>query len=207
MDNPRTYWDTFEGAYQMGHQKHRDYLLDLMNKKGIASFLDVGCGTAPLYELNQENEFSMAYKGTDYSPAMIEIAKKLFPEADFDVQDARNMDEEDNSWSAVVMMHVLDHLDNYQDAIKEAARVARNYVIIILWRAFVDEGIRLNDRNMMGKKEGEKPWEDTFLQEYSKEALEKEFKKNNLSIEEIAEGEIVNDPSRYNFIYVLKKND
>ena len=84
MDNPRTYWDTFEGAYQMGHQKHRDYLLDLMNKKGIASFLDVGCGTGPLYELNQENEFSMEYKGTDYSPAQIEVAKKLFPEANLE---------------------------------------------------------------------------------------------------------------------------
>ena len=164
-DRRRTYWDTFEDSYQMGHEKHRDYLLSLMNQKGISSFLDVGCGTGPLYELNQENEWVMEYKGTDYSPAMIEIAKKLFPEADWDVQDARDMKEADNSWSAVVLMHVLDHLNDYPAAIKEAARVAQNYVIIILWRAFVDEGVRLNDRNMMGKEEGEKPWEDTYLQE------------------------------------------
>jgi len=144
----KTYWDTFETPYQMGPQKHRLYLMGKMKELGIESFLDVGCGTGPLYELNKD--YGLKYKGTDYSPAMIEIAKESFPEGDWEVQDARKLTEKDNSWDAVVLMHALDHLDDYQAAIFEAARVTSKYVIIILWRSFVAEGVNLNDRNTMG---------------------------------------------------------
>lgn len=216
----KSFWDSFEGAYQMGAQKHRVYMLDLLKSKNVNSLLDVGCGTAPIYELIEKmveptadndtviRKWDFKYKGTDYSPAMIHIAKEMFPLGSFEVQDARNLIEGSRSWDCVLLMHCLDHLDNYQAAIAEAARVAKKYVCIILWRGFVGEGTHLNDRNSMGKAEGEDPWQDTYLQEYSKEALEEEFKKNNLVIEEIAEGEAINsDASKYNFLYLLRKNE
>jgi ubiquinone/menaquinone biosynthesis C-methylase UbiE len=202
----KTYWDTFESLYQMGIQKHRIYLLDLMDRLGVSSFLDVGCGTGPLYELLKTRQQIVDYKGVDYSPAMVEIAKTHFPQGDWEVEDARKLTEEDNSWDAVVLMHSLDHLDDHKSAIKEAARVAKRYVIIILWRSFVSEGTRLNNRNMYGKEEGEEPWEDTHLQEYSKSTLEDDFKEAGLTIEETAEGETLNEPGRYNFLYLLRKN-
>jgi len=188
----------------MGPQKHRIYLLDLLKKKAVNSILDVGCGTGPIYELNKDYGFT--YKGTDYSWAMIDTAKEQFPFGVFEVQDARHLDEPDNTWDCVLLLHALDHLDDYKAAIKEAARVSRKYVCIVLWRSFVAEGTNLNDRNMMGKKEGEQPWEDTHLQEYSKEALEEAFKEAGLIIEETAEGEALNsDSSHYNFLYLCKK--
>lgn len=205
MDNPRTYWDSFVSPYQMGAQKHRLYMMETLADYDIESLLDVGCGTGPIYEINRDYGFDFKYKGTDYSPAMIEIAKREFPEGDFEVQDARYLSEPDNSWDCVLLLHCLDHLDDYKSAIKEAARVAKKYVCIVLWRSFVAEGTNLNDRNMMGKKEGEEPWEDTHLQEYSKQALEKAFKEANLEIEETAEGEQLNsDQSHYNFMYLLR---
>jgi len=137
---------------------------------------------------------------------MIEIAQNHFPNGEFSVQDARKLKEKDETWDCVVLMHVLDHLDDYQAAIAEAARVSSKWVIIILWRSFVAEGTNLNDRNTMGKEEGEAPWEDTHLQEYSREALETEFKKNRLMIDQIAEGSQLNsDESHYNFMYILRK--
>lgn len=201
----KSYWDTFDGSYQMGAQKHRLYLLDLLSKKGVMSLFDVGCGTGPVYELIRDRGYIFDYKGTDYSPAMIEVCKQSFPEGNFEVEDARKLTEADNSWDCVLLLHSLDHLNDYQAAISEAARVAKKYVCIVLWRSFVDEGTRLNDRNMYGKQEGEDPWEDTYLQEYSKDALETEFAKNNLVIDHIAEGESINDPGKYNFLYLLKK--
>ena len=219
MFKPKTYWDTFETLYQMGSQKHRIYMLDLLREKGVGSLLDVGCGTAPIYDLiNRPDDGGWTnitnYKGTDYSPAMIEICRREFSVGQFSVQDARNLKESDNSWDCVLLMHSLDHLDDYKAAIKEAARVARKYVCIILWRPFVTTGTNLNDRNDMGKKKDDKgnllepPWEDTHLQEYSREVLEQEFKKNNLTIEHIAEGETINsDASKYNFLFLLKKHD
>src|SRR3990167_1096321 len=201
---PRTYWDTFKDPYQMGSQKHREYLVFKLLENQVHSFLDVGCGTGPLYELTKG--MAMNYKGVDYSWAMIKIARELFPNGLFEVQDARKLKEGDESWDAVVLMHALDHLDDYKAAIQEAARVAKQYVIIVLWRSFVAEGTNLNDRNMMGKKEGEEPWEDTHLQEYSKQSLEETFEEAGLKIKETAEGEQLNsDSSHYNFLYICKK--
>lgn len=207
----RTFWDSFETPYQMGAQKHRVFLLDLLKDYEVHSLLDVGGGTMPIYDLIVNNEEGRwdnitRYKGTDYSPAMIEIAKREFPYGNFEVQDARRLAEPDFSWDCVLLMHALDHLDDYKAAIREAARASRKYVCIVLWRGFVQEGTNLNDRNMMGKEPHEEPWEDTFLQEYSKEVLEEEFKKNKLIIEEVAEGEVINsDASKYNFLYLLRK--
>ena len=215
MDTPkiRTYWDTedFANPYQMGPQKHRLYILDKLRELGVITLLDEGCGTGPIYDLicNPPVEGRWdnihKYKGTDYSWRMIETAKKLFPYGAFEVQDARALKEPDNSWDCVLLMHCLDHLDNYQKAIEEAVRVSRKYVAIIFWRGFVNEGTNLNPRNMYGKQEGDEPWEDTFLQEYSRDSLIKEFDRHGLIDVDIAEGDEVSDPGKYNFIWILKK--
>lgn len=137
---------------------------------------------------------------------MIETAKELFPHGNFEVQDARKLKEEDNSWECVLLMHCLDHLDDYKAAIKEAVRVSKKYICICLWRSFVSEGTNLNPRNMYGKKEGEEPWQDTFLQEYSKGALIKEFDKYGLEDIDFNNGEEVNDPGKFNTVWILKKS-
>lgn len=215
---PLTYWEheDFSTPYQMGMMPHREYLLDLLKDKGVRTLLDVGCGTAPLYQLIRDTmiptddclgtmpRWNFKYKGTDYSRTMIETSKREFSHGDFEVQDARKLKEEDNSWDAVVIMHTLDHLDDYQAAIKEAARVAKKYVCIILWRGFEqNELTHLNDRNMYGKQEGEEPWEDTHLQEFSRKALEDAYKEAGLKI--VHEKEIGGDYSKYNYLVLLKK--
>lgn len=214
IKDPRTYWESkdFDNPYQMGGQKHRLYLLDLLKRRGVKTLLDVGCGTGPIYDLIVNDpdgrwDNITKYKGTDYSRQMIETARREFPHGDWEVQDARRLTEKDNSWDCVLLMHALDHIDDYASVIKESARVASKYVLIVLWRGFVDSGTHLNDRNRMGKAEGEPDWEDTYLQEYSRESLENEFKKNGLLVDEIAEGEQLNgDYSHYNFLFLLRKN-
>lgn len=203
------FWDSFHSLYQMGPSKHRTYLLDKLKELKVESFLDVGCGTGPLYDLIKNSPSNVGwnfnYKGTDYSWAMIEQCQKHFPNGDWEVQDARELNEASNSWDAVVLMHCLDHLDNYQAAIQEATRVAKKYVVIILWRNFAAVGTNLNNKNMMNKNPGEEPWEDTHLQEYSREVLLEEFAKNNLKIIEETQGEVINDPGKYNYIFWLEK--
>ncbi|MFA5013929.1 MAG: methyltransferase domain-containing protein [Actinomycetota bacterium] len=206
----KTYWDTFYTPYQHGPRKHRIYLLDLLKEKGVKSLFDIGMGTGPIYELIKKSEgrWNFDYKGTDYSPAMVDVAKKTFPEGNFEVQDARHLTEPDNSWDSVLLMHCLDHLDDYQSAIREAKRVARKYICIVLWRSFVVKGTNINPINRMGKEPDEEPWEDTFLQEYSREVLMEEFKKNNLKVEQETQGDTVNsDEGHYNWLVLLSKND
>ena len=212
MDKPVvTYWDhpDFAQPYQMGPQKHRIYILDKLAELNVLTLLDVGCGTGPIYQLLIDQDDThhpwdniLAYKGTDYSWRMIETAKKLFPHGEFEVQDARAMKEQDNSWDCVLLMHCLDHLDDYPAAIKEAVRVSKKYIAIILWNPFVAENV-LNNRNMYAKKEGEEPWQDTHFQYYSKESLIKEFDKYGLIDVDFAE--VPDDYSKYNLIWILKK--
>ena len=38
-EDRKTYWDTFDSPYQMGPQKHRVYLLNLLQEKDIKSIL------------------------------------------------------------------------------------------------------------------------------------------------------------------------
>lgn len=213
------YWDIVAVPYQMGPHKHRIYMLDLLKKEGVRSILDVGCGTGPIYDLIKNTweetadgitsfkRWEFEYKGVDYSEHFIECAKRELGDM-FEVQDARHLEEKDNSYDCVILMHALDHVKQYEEVIAETARVSSKYVCIILWRMFVPTGgqVQVNDRNMMDKKEGEEPWEDTYLMQFTKEALEDVFMKNNLEIVETAEGEQLNSgQSQWNFLYLLKK--
>lgn len=224
MDKPKNYWDylTQDGhTYQMGAQSHRVYLLDLLMEKKVKSILDVGCGTGPIYQLIKETtagdpgegrtnfwRWPFEYKGTDYSEGMIEVCKKEFPEGDWEVEDARKLTEKDKSWDCVLIMHTLDHLDDYQSAIKEAARVSKKYVLIVLWRGVnYSEGAinNLNDRNMYGKEPGDEPWKDTHLQDYAWDPLVQAFREADLKMVLKEDGPEINKEGRYNTLILLEK--
>lgn len=55
---------------------------DMTNK----SVLDVGCGLGDLYEYLTKNHIKCEYKGIDITPKMVQMAKKRFPGADFEVK-------------------------------------------------------------------------------------------------------------------------
>ncbi|SRR6266436_4857014 len=210
MQNPKNYWDYIVkdgNTYQMGAQSHRIFLLNLLLTKEVDTILDVGCGTAPIYQLIK-TEFLfqlLKYKGVDYSEGMIEVCKKEFPAGNFEVQDARNLKEEDNSWDCVLLLHALDHVDDYKLAISEAARVAKKYVLIVLWRAMTTNGQNnLNSKNSLDRQDG-KDWEDTHLQEYAKEKLMEAFKENNLELEFEKNDEEINKEGKTNTLFLLKK--
>jgi ubiquinone/menaquinone biosynthesis C-methylase UbiE len=218
-DLARVYWDIVDVPYQMGVQKHRMYLLDLLGRHKVNSILDVGCGTGPIYQIIKEelvpsspngkpkyHRYSFNYKGVDYSENFITCAQEMFGSEYFEIQDARELKEADSSYDCVLLMHALDHMKEYDLVIAEAARVSSKYVCIILWRAFSNGEVQVNDRNMMNKEEGEKPWEDTYLMQYSKESLLEEFKKNGLVVKEEAYGEVLDSgQSKYNYLFLLEK--
>lgn len=227
VKNCKTYWDYIVKngeRYQMGGQSHRVFLLDLLagsepviNGRASSrieparSLLDVGCGTGPIYELlkfdkqKQDSKWNVIekYKGTDYAEGMIAVCKKEFPEGDFEVQDARKMTELDKSWDAVLLMHILDHVDDYQAVLKEAARVAKKYVLLVLWRPLTTNGQNnLNSLNTYDRQEGQ--WEDTHLQEFSPEKLQEAFENAGLTPVFFTNGSEINQEGRSNSLYLLE---
>ena len=195
-----SYWDdlaTDGNTYQHGLNKHRQHILDLIKETGVKSVLDIGCGTGPIWELIKEAKIPVDYKGVDYSKGYIDIAKKHAPEGNFEVQDARELKEPDGSHDFVLIMHCLDHVDDWRKVISEAARVSSKFIQIVLWRPF------LNEDNIRQIVMGETLFPDTFLHEFKKEEVEEEFKKLGLGI--VHQHEVANEDGHYNYCWFLKK--
>lgn len=97
------------------------------------SLLDVGCGSGCEYENIIKYNRDIKYKGTDYAETFILACKDMFPEADWEVQSAEDLKEDDNSFDTVLLRHMLECLPHYETAIEEAWRVARKRVVMVFW--------------------------------------------------------------------------
>jgi SAM-dependent methyltransferase len=106
---------------------------DAVSATGLAhpSLLDIGCGNGYYAEIfDTMLPGTITYTGLDYSGAMIERAKALYPGKAFAQGDATALawpnGAFDIAFNGVSLMHILD----YENAIAEAARVARSHVIL-----------------------------------------------------------------------------
>lgn len=100
------------------------------------SVIDVGCGWGRLLELLPK-EWCGSYLGVDVSPEFIEIAKELYPERDFRVCDARNLEGIDDGqfdvavvvWiEKMIRRHIGDEV--WEQFEKELKRVAKRVLIV-----------------------------------------------------------------------------
>ena len=77
-----------------------------------AHVLEVGCGTGQLAACLHELCKLGSYHGFDFSPVAIETAKKVLPDASFEVADARLPASYDRPFDAIVMTEVLEHIQD-----------------------------------------------------------------------------------------------
>lgn len=112
----------------------RDFTVaaEAVRATGLAtpSLLEVGCGNGYYSEVFDLLTPNVRYNGIDYSPAMVDSARRRYPGGVFAAGDATNLAYSDNAFdivfNGVSLMHILD----YPQAIAEAARVARSHVIL-----------------------------------------------------------------------------
>src|SRR5262249_15460389 len=90
------------------------------------SLLDIGCGIG-LYGvlLRKYSGKRLSYAGCDFSPAMIDAAKRLNPGCTFYQSDARKIDIPDRSMDVVWISAVLEHVPEFEKVLAEAARITR----------------------------------------------------------------------------------
>lgn len=104
--------------------------LHIVNK-GYQSVLDVGCALCVDYQPLKRNISNLQYMGIDVAPVFVDRAHELnIPAQDGRVQ---KMQFADSAFDVVYARHLLEHLDSYQDAIKEMVRVAAKEVLIIFF--------------------------------------------------------------------------
>lgn len=97
--------------------------------KPETSFMEVGASSGYYNEVLKIAGFKYTYEASDYSEHFKTLAAEIYPHLKFQIANALKLPWADGSFdilmSGCVMIHVLD----YEQIIKEAARVAKKYVI------------------------------------------------------------------------------
>ena len=132
------------------------------------SFLDVGCGSGTTLDALNLIKKKVLYKGVDFIEHRIEWLKKQYPNEQFAVDDARHLHEKDYSWDVVWSRHVIDHLGEFEQPMEEHCRVAREYVICILWMSLTD----LDNHLIKPIIEQEKTYPDEWTNQYSRKRVQ-----------------------------------
>lgn len=110
-----------------------DVLVEILtcNIKGFKGkkLLEVGCSSGYYSEVLKIKGIDVEYSGCDYSASFIELARELYPGTDFQVQDARELSYQSGSFEIVVSGGCLVHIKDYEKAVREASRTAKEYVV------------------------------------------------------------------------------
>jgi SAM-dependent methyltransferase len=118
-------WQTVGGAYHDFFARLTSQtihpLLDEIITRETKSLLDVACG--PGYVAAAAKARGLDVTGIDFSEFMVEIAKRDYPNIAFIEGDAQQLPFSDGDFDAVSMNFGLLHLDQPEQALREAHRV------------------------------------------------------------------------------------
>ena len=117
---------------------------------------------------------NLKYEGCDYSNEFIKLAKERYPSLNFKVSDATCLNYQDKQFDIVISGCCLLHIIDYETAIKEAVRVAKDYVV------FHRTPVILKNKTTFAEKRGY----DVKMLEifFNEEELKNMFKKYGLKI-------------------------
>ncbi len=104
----------------------RRVILDSFKEESV---LDIGCGSGFMLDKLREKDKELKTVGLDISPVALEKAKEKGLDCRmYDITEP--LPFEDNSFEAVILADVLEHMFQPEPVLKEAARVAEKYVYI-----------------------------------------------------------------------------
>ncbi|NOT53170.1 MAG: methyltransferase domain-containing protein [Deltaproteobacteria bacterium] len=96
--------------------------------------LDIPCGPGVEYEGFQRDQVPVHYLGMDATDTMLTTCWQKFPDMDIRKGDITRIPLPDRAVDVVLCRHILEHLDDYRPAVREAVRVARQKVFVVLFR-------------------------------------------------------------------------
>ena len=99
-------------------------LEDLSQVQG--KVIEVGCGAGGMARAIKSCRTDLEVYGCDISRAAIAVARRSQAGVTFDIGDAGALPYPDGSFSAVVMLDVLEHLERPEQAIAEARRILKD---------------------------------------------------------------------------------
>lgn len=139
--------------YLVGHlgnpnDPERVIIRDRLKTLDISSILDAGCGSATEYVgyASDDQLRNIKYVGLDGNQNMLDVAQEKITGEDFNNAhlvrgDLRKTPFPENSFDAVLLKHVLEHQPSYEEALKEAIKVARKCVIVNFFQTLLGNGL------------------------------------------------------------------
>ncbi len=132
--NLKEYSELREGGNWLASPPFRAFIevmryANLSRQDKSVKLLDIGCSSGQYSQVMKYGGLQWNYTGVDYSPAFKEFAKKVYPDVYIEVGDATSLDWPHGTFDMVVSGCVLLHMEQWQLAIHEAARVSKQYVL------------------------------------------------------------------------------
>ncbi|MEQ8324949.1 MAG: glycosyltransferase [Vicingaceae bacterium] len=126
------YFQDFAPVYSKYRQRHRYYWKDIVNYNNFyinnkQSVLEIGCGTGEtLSKLNGKHKV-----GIDFSPAMIEEARKKYPDIEFHLMEGESI-ELNQTFDVIVLPNVVGYFDNVIDVFNQLRKVSHDETKLII---------------------------------------------------------------------------
>jgi ubiquinone/menaquinone biosynthesis C-methylase UbiE len=130
--------DTWEGSRGWGTSVYETVLHEANIGPGT-SVLDCGCGAGRFVRLAADQGAKVA--GIDAASALVEIARKRTPYADLRVGDFESLPWPDRTFDVVVGFSTFQFADDHASALREASRVSRGSVWVVIPTRLADSGI------------------------------------------------------------------
>jgi SAM-dependent methyltransferase len=127
-------WDDCH-HYSPAPRHRRRLISSIINKLDFNSMIDVGCAQPYLIKEMIKKRPAIRICGCDVAEAVIEQNKKMFPQVGFEVVDIGSdhispPPPHKESFNLVVCCEVLEHINDWQKALKNLVAMSDRYVLI-----------------------------------------------------------------------------
>lgn len=168
--NKDNIYNQFSSWLEQSDSDSRKTLYEFIKNNNISSCLEFGPGIFIDYNSFFKNE-KIDYHSVEITNKIIDLANKNNISCEYGSIEGTNLPE--NSYELVYTRHVFEHLDYYDDALKEMLRLASKYVVVIFW--LISQGDEDNIEYV--------EIEDLYHNSYSKEKISQKLKEKNLDFE------------------------
>jgi ubiquinone/menaquinone biosynthesis C-methylase UbiE len=91
--------------------------------------IDLGCGNAQMGEYFAEQQFPCTYTGVDFSDVLLDVGRRVLPEAQFIKDDVNTLTQIAGRYDVAIYSHVVELLTSPEESLAAARKLADLIVI------------------------------------------------------------------------------